>query len=150
MNNEPMLEVVVFRLASERCAVESAYVREVHPVTELTPLPCTPTFLAGVMNVRGGILAVFDLAVLFGLTAAPVESLTHVIVVDHAGLSFGILADASTETASLPSGELEVSPPSGCGIPAPVVKGVAKDRLIVLDLPGVAQDKRLLVYDQVM
>ena len=81
MNNEPMLEVVVLTLASERYAIESVYVREVHPVRDLTPLPCTPPFLAGVMNVRGDILAVYDLGILFGLAEPPVESLNQVIVV---------------------------------------------------------------------
>jgi purine-binding chemotaxis protein CheW len=149
MNDEPMLEVVVFNLASERCAVESVYVREVHPVTEVTPLPCTPPCIGGVVNVRGDILAVVDLAVLFDLKASRVEPLTHVIVVEHADMLFGILADASIETATLSIGELGELHPSRGSIPGACIRGITKDGLVVLDLPGIATDPRLLVSDHV-
>ena len=149
MNNEPMLEVVVFTLASERYAIESVYVREVHPVRDLTPLPCTPPFLAGVMNVRGDILAVYDLGILFGLAEPPVESLNQVIVVDYSNLSFGILADASTETATLSTGDLEPFHPPRGDHPGPPAKGMTRDRLMVLDVPGMAGDERLVIHDGV-
>lgn len=150
MNNEPMLEVVVFTLAAGRYALESAYVREVHPVTEVTPLPCTPPFLAGVMNVRGDILAIYDLRVFSGLEAASAEVLNHVIVVDYADLAFGILADASIETAVLPAGDLETSARAPGVAPGLPIKGMTKDRLIVLDLPGMTADKRFVIHDTIV
>ncbi len=47
------LEVVEFLLAYETYGVESSYVREVYPLKELTPLPCIPPFVLGIINVRG-------------------------------------------------------------------------------------------------
>ena len=55
------IEVVEFLLAHERYAVESAYVREVYPLENLTPLPCTPAFVLGIVNLRGEIVSVIDL-----------------------------------------------------------------------------------------
>jgi len=150
MNSETMLEVVVFNLGDNRYAVESEYVREVHPVTELTPLPCTPAFVAGIMNVRGDILAVIDLRVFLDLPTDKSATLDHVIIVESAETAFGILTDATTETASFPLRELEDSRPALAGIRGFFVQGVAHDRLIVLDLPGLSSDNRLLVHDQVM
>ncbi|MDP3706806.1 MAG: chemotaxis protein CheW, partial [Polaromonas sp.] len=46
------IEVVEFLLAHERYAVESSYVREVYPLENLTPLPCTPAFVLGIVNLR--------------------------------------------------------------------------------------------------
>src|SRR5438105_2245634 len=64
---EASLDVLEFRLGKERYAVESRYVREIIPLKTLTPLPCTPSFVAGIVNVRGRIVAVLDLKKFFGL-----------------------------------------------------------------------------------
>ncbi len=56
-----LLELLEFRLASERYAVETRYVSEVHPLRDLTPLPGTPPFVRGIVNLRGRILPVYDL-----------------------------------------------------------------------------------------
>src|SRR5882757_6299566 len=62
-----MLDLLEFRLAQECYAVENRYVQEVCPLKELTPLPCTPPFLLGIVNVRGRILPVLDLKKFFDL-----------------------------------------------------------------------------------
>ena len=59
------LEVVEFLLAYETYAIETAYVREVYPLKELTVLPCTPPFVLGIINVRGQILSVIDIKKFF-------------------------------------------------------------------------------------
>ena len=51
-----MLELLEFRLSVERYALEIRHVQDVHPLRELTPLPCTPPFVLGIVNVRGRIL----------------------------------------------------------------------------------------------
>src|SRR6266478_5210710 len=55
------LHVVEFVLAHEKYGVESSYVREVHPLIDLAPLPCTPPFILGIANVRGQVLSVMDI-----------------------------------------------------------------------------------------
>ncbi|MDA8325786.1 MAG: chemotaxis protein CheW [Nitrospiraceae bacterium] len=55
------IDVLEFLLARERYAVESSYVREVWPLKDLTPVPCTPPFVLGIIGVRGRILSVLDL-----------------------------------------------------------------------------------------
>src|SRR4051794_13858537 len=70
-----MLEILEFTLASERYAVENRYVLEVAPLKELTPLPCTPPFVRGIVNVRGRILPVFDLKMFFDLPQKGISDL---------------------------------------------------------------------------
>ena len=64
------LELLVFSLAGERYAVDTAHVQDVVPLREITPLPCTPSFVLGVVNHRGRILPVLDFRRLFGLAGA--------------------------------------------------------------------------------
>jgi len=149
MNNEPKMDVVVFSQAAARYAVESVYVREVQPGIELTPLPCTPSFVAGVINVRGDILAVIDLRIFFGLQAVVAEPPTHVIIVEPADSAFGILADTAPGTDTVFLRELEISHAGPDGLRR-FVKGEDGDRFVMLDLPGMAADARLLVNDHVL
>ncbi len=83
-----------FLLTHENYGIESVYVREVHPLKELTPLPCTPSFVLGIINVRGQILSVIDLKKFFDLPAQEPTSLNKVIIFHNNRIEFGILADA--------------------------------------------------------
>ena len=59
------IEIVEFLLADERYAIESAYIGEVYPLKDLTPLPCAPSFVLGIINMRGKILSIIDLRIFF-------------------------------------------------------------------------------------
>jgi purine-binding chemotaxis protein CheW len=61
------IEVVEFLLAHEKYGIESKCVREVYPLKELTPVPCTPSFVRSIINVRGKILSVIDIKKFFEL-----------------------------------------------------------------------------------
>src|ERR1700722_16299380 len=61
------LEVVEFVLGPEHYGIESNHIREIHPLNEFTPLPCTPSFVLGLVNVRGQILSIIDIKKLFDL-----------------------------------------------------------------------------------
>src|SRR5260221_8873299 len=85
------LDVVEFQLAKERYAVEQSYVREVQPLKDLTPLPCTPNFIRGVINLRGQILPVIDIKKFFDLPESGITDIHMVIVVRAADVELGIL-----------------------------------------------------------
>jgi hypothetical protein len=61
------LEVVEFVLGPEHYGIESSHIREIHPLSEFTPLPCTPAFVLGLVNVRGQILSIINIKKLFDL-----------------------------------------------------------------------------------
>src|SRR3972149_5209218 len=116
------IEVVEFLLAHERYAVESSYVREVYPLENLTPLPCTPAFVLGIVNLRGEIVSVIDLA----QTGLP--DLNKVIVLESGNMVFGILADAILEVRRMPLAEIQPSLPTPTGIREKYLKGVTPGR----------------------
>jgi purine-binding chemotaxis protein CheW len=61
------IEIVVFRLASETYGIENSFIREVYPLKDYTPLPGTPPYVLGIVNVRGQIISIIDLKKLFNL-----------------------------------------------------------------------------------
>jgi purine-binding chemotaxis protein CheW len=146
---ETLLEVLEFRLAQERYAVETGLVREVHPLRELTPLPCTPSFVLGIVNVRGRILPVFDLKRFFDLPAQGLTDLHRIIIVRRHDLEFGLLADVIVGVHSITVESLQTTLPTLTGIRADYLKGVTADALVVLDLTRLMADPKIIVQDEV-
>jgi purine-binding chemotaxis protein CheW len=141
------LEVVEFLLAYETYGIESAYVREIYPLTEITPLPGTPPFVRGIVNVRGQILSVIDLKKFFELSEKGLSDLNKIIIVQGDNMDFGILADAVLGIRKLPVGEIEAALPTLTGIRAQYLKGVARERMVILDAVKILSDKNIIISE---
>jgi len=144
-----LLELIEFRLAQERYAVEGCHVQEVCTLGELTPLPCTPPFVRGIVNVRGRIVPVLDLKRFFDLSEEGLTDLHRIILVRRHDLELGLLADVVTGLRSLPMESLQPSLPTLTGIRGDYLKGVTADGLVVLDLVRILADPRILVEEEV-
>jgi purine-binding chemotaxis protein CheW len=144
-----MLELLEFRLGSERYALETRHIQDVHPLRELTPLPCTPPFVLGIVNVRGHILPVLDLKKFFDLPERGLTDLHRMILVRGNGLELGLLADVIVGVRSVAADDLQPSLPTLSGIRADYLKGVSVERLVVLDLDRILSDPRIVVHEEV-
>jgi purine-binding chemotaxis protein CheW len=143
-----MLELLEFRLAQERYAIETRFVQEVHPLSELTPLPGTPSFMLGIVNLRGRILPVYDLKRFFDLPERGITDLHRVIFVQGHDLELGLLADVVVGVRSLAADQLQPSLPTLTGVRADYLKGVTDERLVVLDLDRVLSDPKILIHTE--
>jgi len=143
------VEIVEFILAHERYAVESIHVREVYPLENLTPLPCTPGFVLGIVNVRGEILSVIDLKKFFDLPEKGLTDLNKVIVLQSANMLFGVLADAIVGVRRIPLADIQPSLPTLTGVRENYLRGVTAERLVVLDAGKLLTDEGIVVQEQV-
>jgi purine-binding chemotaxis protein CheW len=143
------LGVVEIQLAREKYAVESAYVREVLPLKDVTPLPCTPAYVLGLINVRGQILSVIDLRVFFELPRESATTVTKVVVLRSSDMEVGIVADAVVEARSIPLAEIHPALPTMTGIREAYVRGIAQGDLVILDAARLLADKSIQVNEQV-
>jgi len=143
------LELLEFKLANERYALETRHVVEVHPLRELTPLPGTPPFIRGIVNLRGRILPVFDLKKFFGLPEQGVTDLHRIIVVRGNDLELGLLADVVAGVRSVALESLAPPLPTLSDIAAVYLRGVSDERLVVLDLDRILADPKIVVHDEV-
>ena len=142
------IEVVEFLLAYERYGIESSYIREIHPLRELTAVPCTPPFVLGIINVRGEIVSVIDMKKFFDLPERGLTDMNKVIIVHDDRMEFGILADAILGVRSILREEIQPSPPTLTGIRAEYLQGVTKEPLVVLDAAKMLSAKNLVVHDE--
>jgi purine-binding chemotaxis protein CheW len=146
-----LVEVVEFVLGPEHYGIESCHIREIHPLSEFTPLPCTPAFVLGLVNVRGQILSIIDIKKLFDLPEKGLTDLNKVIVVHanvHANqMEVGILADAIVGVRSIALEELQPALPTLTGTRAEYLKGITKDPMVVLDVENILSDEKILVNE---
>ena len=145
----PSLELLEFRLAQERYGLENRWVQGVCPLRNLTPLPCTPPFVLGIVNVRGHILPVFDLKKFFDLPEQGLTDLHRLILVRGDDLELGLLADVIVGVRSIPADSLQPSLPTLTGIRGDYLKGVTAERLVVLDLARILADPKIIVHEEV-
>jgi purine-binding chemotaxis protein CheW len=146
---EVSLELLEFRLAQESYALETRHVREVYPLKNLTPLPCTPPFVLGIVNVRGRIVPVLDIKKFFDLPEKGLTDLHRIILVGGNELELGLLADVIVGVRSIPVESLQASLPTLTGIRSEYLKGVTAERLVVLDLDGILTDPKIFVHEEV-
>jgi len=146
---EKYLEVLAFLLAHETYAIETRFIREVYPLTELTPLPCTPDYISGIINIRGQILTIIDMKKFFDLPEKGITNLNRVIVVQEEDIALGILADEIIGIRNIPEKGLTPPLPTMTGIHAGYIKGVAGEGLILLDMERFLNDGQLIVHEEV-
>jgi purine-binding chemotaxis protein CheW len=142
------LEVIEFLLAHERYAVESAWVREIYPLKEITPLPGTPSFVLGIINVRGQIVSVVDLKKFFDLPSRGLTDLNKVIIIGDGTMEFGVLADAVPGVRQIPCEEIQPPLPMQPGVRAEYIRGLTADRLVVLDVTRILGDPAIKVCQE--
>ena len=147
---EERIEIVEFLLADERYAVEAAYIGEVYPLKDLTPLPCTPAFVLGIINMRGKILSVIDLRTFFDLPNRGLSDLNKVIVLHDGTMEFGILADAVIAARRIPRAVLLPSLPTLTEIRAEYLIGVTADRLVLLDGGKILSGRHVVVHEEII
>lgn len=148
-NGRPPIGLVEIRLAHERYAVESAYVREVLPLKDVTPLPSTPAFVLGLINVRGQILSVIDLRVFFELPRPSVTTGFKVVILQSGDMEVGVLADDVVEARSLPLDSLSPALPTLTGLREAYLRGIAEGDLVVLDAARLLADKSIVVNEEI-
>jgi purine-binding chemotaxis protein CheW len=131
----PQLDLLAFAMAGERYAVEARHVLEVIPMREPTPVPCTPPFVLGLLNHRGRVLPVLDLAGVLGTESAAAH---HAVVAVAVGdLRFGIAIEAVDGVTRCEAARV--------GPADHVVRRIEGAPLAVLDLDALAADGRLEV-----
>lgn len=145
---EADLDVVAFLLADEKYGIQASYVREVYPLKDLTPLPGTPPFVLGMINLRGRILSVIDIKKFFDLPKKGLTDLNKVIIIYSDKMEFGILADGILGVRGIPLGDIQPPLPTLTGIREEYLKGVTAERIVILDAEKLLSDPAMIVHEE--
>jgi len=146
---DTQIRVVEFVLAQEKYSIEPDFVRDIFPLKTFTSIPCTPSFVLGVTNLRGEILSVIDLKRFFNLPDKGLSSFTKVIVLESEAMTFGILADAVIGTQSIPLADIQPPLPTLTEVREEYLKGVTNDGIAILDAESLLSDEKLVICEEV-
>ena len=128
------LQIVVCELADEHYGLDIARVFEIIRNQPITPMPRAPSFVKGVINLRGRIIPVVDLRGRFGMSDTEPTKETRIVVAESASTRVGLVVDSVSEVLLLPLDSVEPTPEVAAGADAEYLRGIAKlgDRLVLL------------------
>jgi len=127
-------QFISFSVGEEAYGLELLRVKEVIRVREITWLPRAPSFVKGIINLRGDVIPIIDLRDKFGLPERETTASTRVIVVEIEGRLTGMIVDSASQVVRIPSDQIDPPPPVLGGISQALISGVGKldDNLVVL------------------
>ncbi|NQD95809.1 purine-binding chemotaxis protein CheW, partial [Pseudomonas sp. CrR25] len=126
-------------------AIESEHVAEVMPLAQFTPLPGTPPHVLGIVNVRGHIVSLVDLRVLFELPISGLSDKNFMAILRSSEMEFGLLIDRVQGIARLRRDALQGELANLSGIRAAYLLGVTAEQCTVLDGERLLGDPSLRV-----
>lgn len=133
-------ELVAFRVDSQEYCVDIMSVREIRGWTPATAIPQSPDYVRGVINLRGSVLPIVDLASRFGLTP-PAPTARHVIIIAQIGKQVvGLLVDAVSDILTVLNEKIQATPEVASDVARSFVRGVLaiEGRMIsLIDLENV-------------
>lgn len=136
-NDDPILQWVTFHLAGETYGVNVMQVQEVLRYTEIAPVPGAPSYVIGIINLRGNVVTVIDTRHRFGLEPGEVTDNTRIVIIEAETHVVGILVDSVAEVVYLRQSEIETAPNIGNDESAKFIQGVChknNELLILIEL----------------
>lgn len=159
------IDLVLIRLGREVYGLDAQHVSVIRQPDRITPVPRVPGWVAGIVNVRGRILSVVDLQRFFGLPASRDDQdsgsgISQLVVVEAPGMEVALLAQDVLTIEALPASQLEDATGTVRGLRPEYVRGVAEynggtatggtgTMLVVLDLPALLADERLIIHEEI-
>jgi len=134
MDDGKILQLVTFKLENEEFGVDILKVQEINKMMNITKIPNAPSFIEGVINLRGKIIPIIDLRKRLGFHNRVYDKSTRIIVVELDGLVLGFIVDSVSEVLRIPGNTIEPPPSIVSGIESDYIEGVGKlnDRLLIL------------------
>lgn len=129
---------LTFYLNDNSYGIAILKVNEIIGVVDITQVPKTPSYVKGIINLRGRIIPVMDLRLKFGISERDYDSNTCIIIINlevkKVTKQVGLIVDIVSEVCSIPASEIEASPSCGANEEDDFISGVGKikDKVIML------------------
>ncbi len=140
-------QYLTFRLGDEEYGIEILKVQEIKGYAPVTPVPNTPTYVRGVMNLRGTVIPIVDLRAKLAMRETTYNQFTVIVVVTVGPKGMGLIVDAVSDVLNIPTTDIQATPEFGADVDTQFIHGMAKagEKLVVL-----LDIDRVLVGDDVL
>ena len=145
------MEVIEFNINNQKYAFDIKYINEVFRPKKVTPIPCTPSFVVGIINFRGKILSVIDIRNFIGFTSDTKDfsEVRQVIVVKINELEVGILVDNVLGYYSISLEEIQKNVLTLTEDRKEFIVGIARNSTMIIDIKNVMLSEKIIVNDSV-
>ncbi len=143
VGDNDVFQWVTFQLDKETYGVNVKQVREVLRYTDIAPVPGSPAYVLGIINLRGNVVTIIDTRLRFGLDPAEITDNSRIVIIEAETQVVGILVDSVAEVVYLKSSEIDVAPSVGTDESAKFIQGVCNidnNLLILVDLNKLLTD----------
>jgi purine-binding chemotaxis protein CheW len=146
------MKVIVFELMNKEYAIKVDVVQSIERLISITRIPNTPSFVRGVINLRGIVTPIVDLRERFGIDLKEVDNQTRIIIVSLEEFDVGLIVDAANDVLDIPVELIESQPEVVGTVESEFISGVAKiDKrlLVMLDLERVLEPVKQVAMDEI-
>jgi len=148
---EEAQQFLTFLLSGEEYAISILKVKEILEYDTVTNVPNTPVWIRGVLNLRGSVVPIVDLALKFGRPASEITKLTCIVIVetlcDGESITMGVLVDSVSQVVDLSPADIEEPPPFGTRLKVDYLQGLGrsgKKFCLILNIDNVLAADELL------
>lgn len=141
---EQMTQLVIFHIQDEEYGVPINEIQEIIKLDKITPIPDSPEFIKGIINVRGEIVTTIDMKERFFIKNKRKTPSRHIVITKQKNNTFGLVVDEVTEVLKVNKNEIKDKPSSMSQINQAYVKGVyveAERLVLVLDLAKILSNE---------
>lgn len=104
------LEIIAFRLHDQEFCVKTTTIREIRGWAPSTPIPHAPSDVIGVMNLRGSVIPIIDLAYKLGMKSTVANERSAIVVAEVHNMVIGMLVDRVSDILTMPSSQIQPVP----------------------------------------
>ena len=147
-DNASTEQLLTFLIGRDEYGISILRVREIAEYRPLTPVPMRPVWMRGVMNLRGTVVPVVDLAAKLGLGTTTISRFTCLIIVDldvdGERTVVAVMVDAVRRVVDVSTEEIQEAPPFGLGLD--IVPGLVRvdgELIVLLDLIAIVTEREL-------
>ncbi|MEK4522571.1 chemotaxis protein CheW [Psychrobacillus sp. FSL W7-1457] len=128
------LKVVVFQLADKEYVIPVSQVQGIEKLIHITRVPKTPSFVKGVINLRGVVTPIIDLKSRFGLGESNLNDSSRIIIISLEDMNVGVIVDSANDVLDISKDSIEPQPEVVGGLEQDFIAGVTKidKRLLIL------------------
>ncbi|HRP01425.1 MAG TPA: chemotaxis protein CheW [Candidatus Kapabacteria bacterium] len=151
--NSDILQLVSFHIGEEEFGVDILMVKEINRMSLITKVPNAPTFVEGIINLRGKVIPIIDLREKLGLMKKEFDNHTRIIIVEIETNTIGFIVDKVNEVLRINKSVTEEPPRMVAGIESRYITSIGKldDRmLILLDLAKILVTNEMDAIDDLV
>lgn len=139
-SDDQLLEIIAFMLHDQQFCVRTISIREIRGWGPVTPPPHTPPEVMGVMNLRGSVIPIVDLAVKLGMPPAQTTERSAIVVTNVRGRTIGLMVDRVSDILTVSTSDLQAVPAAVGLSTSGYAEGIfarGKDMICFLNLDGI-------------